>query len=152
MGRMSQYEQRRLGNAGRGVAGRLPEGGNALLRAKGLSVGGGHRSEHGPDGDPGCCVSSCSDVELMVKPSFPRGVCGRALESRDRWEGLSGICRRCQPDSGNPTVRDERGACGNVTDSDFTKGARAAFLPDNDLLRDFPLSAPKIGKSLWAPS
>ncbi len=35
-----------------------------------------------------------------------------------------------QPDSGNPTVRDEKGACGNVTDSEFTKGARAVFLPD----------------------
>ena len=30
-----------------------------------------------------------------------------------RFLGESGYCR--QPDSGNPTVRDERGACGNVS-------------------------------------
>jgi hypothetical protein len=43
-----------------------------------------------------------------------RGVCGRALKLRIGREGLSGKSRCCQPDSGNPTVRDERGACGNV--------------------------------------
>ena len=51
----------------------------------------------------------------------------------------------CQPDSGNPTVRDERGACGNVsygwgytgtyrgnadTAKPWPKVARAVFLPD----------------------
>jgi hypothetical protein len=53
-----------------------------------------------------------------------------------------------QPDSGNPTVRDERGACGNVSDGEGYTGtyrgtaetakpvpkvARAAFLPDSVL-------------------
>jgi hypothetical protein len=43
-----------------------------------------------------------------------KGECGRALKLWNGWEGLSGKCRCCQPDSGNPTVRDERGAYGNV--------------------------------------
>ena len=45
---------------------------------------------------------------------YSRGECGRALKFRNGWEGLSGKCCCCQPDSGNPTVRDERGAYGNV--------------------------------------
>jgi len=43
-----------------------------------------------------------------------RGECGRALKLRCEWEGFSRKFRCCQPDLGNPTVRDERGACGNV--------------------------------------
>jgi hypothetical protein len=46
-----------------------------------------------------------------------RGVRVRALELPFVWEGparkkpqITG----CQPDSGKPTVRDERGACGDV--------------------------------------
>ena len=45
----------------------------------------------------------------------PRGVCRWVLKPPDVWEGPPGKCRCCQPDSGNPTVRDERGACGNVS-------------------------------------
>ncbi len=41
--------------------------------------------------------------------THPRGVYGRAFELRDAWEGPPGICCCCQPDSGKPTVRDERG-------------------------------------------
>ncbi len=47
-----------------------------------------------------------------------RGVCGRALKLRSVGEGCvmnKPMITGCQPDSGNPTVRDERGACGNVT-------------------------------------
>jgi hypothetical protein len=47
---------------------------------------------------------------------YSRGECGRALKLQGKWEGSSGKCRCCQPDSGNPTVRDERGAYGNVGD------------------------------------
>jgi len=43
-----------------------------------------------------------------------RGVCERALKPPVRWEGCEGKCHDCQPDSGKPTVRDDRGACGNV--------------------------------------
>ncbi len=44
----------------------------------------------------------------------PRGAYGRAFTLREVWEGPPGTCCCCQPDSGNPTVRDERGAYGNV--------------------------------------
>ena len=46
---------------------------------------------------------------------YPRGVCRRVLKLRGAWEGPLGKSCCCQPDSGNPTVRDERGACGNVS-------------------------------------
>ena len=45
----------------------------------------------------------------------PRGVYEQAFKPRDGWEGPLGIGCCCQPDSGKPTVRDERGACGNVS-------------------------------------
>ena len=40
---------------------------------------------------------------------------GRAFKPRDGWEGPAGKSYCCQPDSGKPTVRDERGAYGNVS-------------------------------------
>ena len=43
-----------------------------------------------------------------------RGVCGRALKFRLEGGGFLGKCHCCQPDLGNPTVRDERGVYGNV--------------------------------------
>src|SRR2546430_4041483 len=45
------------------------------------------------------------------------GVCECALKLPRVWEGCVAIrlhITGCQPDSGKPTVRDERGACGNV--------------------------------------
>ena len=45
---------------------------------------------------------------------WPRGVCRRVLEPRAAWEGPLGKSCCCQPDSGKPTVRDERGAHGDV--------------------------------------
>ena len=45
---------------------------------------------------------------------YPRGVYERAFKPRDVGEGPPGTGCCCQPDSGNPTVRDERGAYGNV--------------------------------------
>jgi hypothetical protein len=39
----------------------------------------------------------------------------RAFKPRDGWEGPAGRGYCCQPDSGKPTVRDERGAYGNVS-------------------------------------
>ena len=77
-----------------------------------------------------------------------RGVCGRALELPFVGEGRTmnePMITGCQPDSGNPTVRDERGACGTVAvkgaglrasgkllelPPDPIDGARAVFLPD----------------------
>jgi len=46
-----------------------------------------------------------------------RAVCGPALKVSVPWEGLppaNGAEPRPEPDSGNPTVRDRRGACGNA--------------------------------------
>ena len=45
---------------------------------------------------------------------YPRGGYERAFKRRDGWEGPAGTGYCCQPDSGQPTVRDERGAYGNV--------------------------------------
>ncbi len=38
--------------------------------------------------------------------SHPRGVYERAFNPRAVWEGPLGTCCCCQPDSGNPTVRE----------------------------------------------
>ena len=54
------------------------------------------------------------NVELEIKPYSQGGVCVRALKFQVKWEGFLGKCHCRQPDSGNPTVRDEKGACGNV--------------------------------------
>ena len=77
-----------------------------------------------------------------------RGVCGRALKLLFVREGRAmnkPMITGRQPDSGKPTVRDERGACGNVgygrgytgtysgnaeTAKSGPKVARAVFLPD----------------------
>ena len=88
-----------------------------------------------------------------------RGVCGRALKLPFVREGCvtkePEITGR-QPDSGKPTVRDERGACGNVgygrgytgtysgnadTAKPEPKVARAVFLPDS--------ITPRHAKSLY---
>ena len=52
-------------------------------------------------------IANCADV----------GVCGRALKLASVGEGFAmkeSMITGCQPDSGKPTVRDDRGACGNV--------------------------------------
>ncbi len=45
----------------------------------------------------------------------PGAYAGERLNLGNMWEGPPGKCLCCQPDSGKPTVRDERGACGNVS-------------------------------------
>src|SRR3990167_1611904 len=42
------------------------------------------------------------------------GVCGSTLKLRFSWEGDRGVAPRSEPDSGKPTLRDRREACGNV--------------------------------------
>jgi hypothetical protein len=82
----------------------------------------------------------------------PRGVCRRVLEPRAVWEGPLGTSCCCQPDSGNPTVRDERGAHGDVDYGGIRNPllgskerrsknspptvAHAVFLPDEAYLED----------------
>ena len=70
--------------------------------------------KHPPDSEPdqGDNLNGRRAGGITTQPS---GVCERALEPRAAWEGPLGKCCCCQPDSGNPTVRDERGAPGNVT-------------------------------------
>src|SRR5262249_26155574 len=76
------------------------------------------------------------------------GVCECALKLPRVWEGCVAIILHitgCQPDSGKPTVRDERGAYGNVGYGGIRhplaieraraghsppKAVRAVFLPD----------------------
>jgi len=42
------------------------------------------------------------------------GVYGITFNLGEMWEGFDVIVPRSEPDSGNPTVRDRRGAAGNV--------------------------------------
>ncbi len=46
---------------------------------------------------------------------IPGAYAGERLNLGNMREGPAGKCLCCQPDSGKPTVRDERGACGNVS-------------------------------------
>ncbi len=73
-----------------------------------------------------------SDVPLRSH-AIGYTLCGRELKLRVGGEGSSGKCRCCQPDSGNPAVRDEREACGNLGygGNFLPKVARAVFLPDH---------------------
>ena len=52
-------------------------------------------------------------MEHPWKQTMARGVCEAALELHPVREGDHGE-PRSEPDWGNPTVRDRRGACGNV--------------------------------------
>ncbi len=108
--RMSPYERGRRGNALRGGAGRHPARGNPASRQRGS----GHLAVPGPapDSAPGPRGPRSRD-EPVSKP----GRSGAYARQR-----LSFLCRgkvhggkpRSEPDSGNPTVRDRREACGNV--------------------------------------
>ncbi len=63
-----------------------------------------------------CVGQECHHKECRAgdQITHSRGECRRVLKLRIGWEGFLGKRCCCQPDSGNPTVRDERGACGNV--------------------------------------
>jgi hypothetical protein len=65
-----------------------------------------------------------------------RGVCELALKFRGDWEGPIGKIENDQdrqPDLGNPTVRDEKGACGNVMHglASLCHEAPISLLPNN---------------------
>jgi hypothetical protein len=68
---------------------------------------------HCLDSEPGSSdnLHGCRAGGITMRP---RGVCRRVLEPRAAWEGPLGKSCCCQPDSGKPTVRDERGAHGDV--------------------------------------
>src|SRR5215468_393801 len=92
-----------------------PCDGERLSQAKGLSVRSGRHT-----GNIVWTQSQGHGANLKGRRAggitrHRRGGYGRAFKPRDTWEGPPGICCDCQPDSGKPTVRDERGACGNVS-------------------------------------
>ncbi len=108
--RMSLYELRRKGNAFRGGAGRRSGEGNTHARRRGS----GHLAvlEHArtPSRENVCSLSM---DEPMGKPA----VAGAHVSPHLNLAGAGkahGEKPRSEPDSGNPTVRDRRGAPGNV--------------------------------------
>ena len=90
MRRMSQYERRRPGNAGRGGARHRPGGGNTSFQAKGLSVGGECLGWASTGRCPGYSVLSHPGCRAGGITVHPRGVCERALNPREAREGPSG--------------------------------------------------------------
>jgi hypothetical protein len=108
--RMSLYERRRKGNAFRSGAGRRSGVGNTHARRRGS----GHVAvlEHARTQSRGN-VCSLSRDEPTGKPAAAGVYVSQHLS-------LAGVGKahggkpRSEPDSGNPTVRDRRGASGNV--------------------------------------
>ncbi len=108
--RMSQYEQRRRGNALRGGVRHHPGGGNTRAGQRGS----GHLADAGypSDTEPRKGYPR-SSVELVGKPIPVGAYAGQ----RFNLARIGKVCEgkpRSEPDSGNPTVRDRRGARGNV--------------------------------------
>ena len=108
--RMSPVERRRRGNALRGGARRHPGGGNTRVgqRGSGYSADAERPSDTEPrltdsrsSVEPRCKLLRAG-VDACQRLSLARG--GKASRGKPRSE----------PDSGNPTVRDRRGARGNV--------------------------------------
>jgi len=99
-----------------------------------------------------------------------RGVCGRALKLPSVGEGCAvnePLITGCQPDSRDSTVRDERGACGNVgygrgytgtyrgnaeTAKPKPKVARVAYLPDIGWPGFLKIAKSPAGARFIAPS
>ena len=109
--RMSPYELRKRRNVLRRGAGRHACSGNARGRQRGsghLAVPGGP-----PDVEPGM-VAPRSGNESGSKPTRGGVYVGQHL-SLTRVGKAPGGKSRSEPDSGNPTVRDRRGALRNVT-------------------------------------
>jgi hypothetical protein len=109
--RMSPSEQRRRGNALREDPGDPPWWGNTPAGQRGSRHLAGSRL---PPDRAQTRVSGCLEgMSRAAKQTMSvRGGCAPALELRPTWEGIVGISQGRQPDSGNPTVRDERGGLG----------------------------------------
>ena len=108
--RMSQYERRRRGNALRERAGLAHDGGNTNV----VQRGSGHSAVPGraPDTEPGPARTRRRD-ESMSKPRAGGVYACQRFSLIARRKG-SWRKPRSEPDSGKPTVRDRRGAWGNV--------------------------------------
>jgi hypothetical protein len=89
VGRMSEYERRRLGNAGRGGARHLSEGGNTRLGQRssryvaGIEFGGRRLDIEPMSGGPRRCRAGGITTRA-------RGECERALKPLRLWEGPLG--------------------------------------------------------------
>ena len=108
--RITPYERRGRGNALRDGAGHRPGNGNADARQRGsghLAVPGRVRTQSRGNLFPR------SRDELVSKPSWAGVYVGQRL-SLANLERLTKEKPRSEPDSGDPTVRDHRGASGNV--------------------------------------
>ena len=108
--RMSPYERRRRGNALRDGAGHRLGAGNTVAERRGSR----HLAVPGPcpGTEPGLDGSRRRDEPESKLPA--QGVyVGQHLSFGVGRKALGGK-PRSEPDSGNPTVRDRRGACGNV--------------------------------------
>jgi hypothetical protein len=125
--RMSPYERRRGGNAPRGGFRGRPGAGNARF-AKGLWALGGHGSRvrtRRRAGLRGACIvakgrRTASGRRVRQHRSFAPW--GKARPEKWRAEP------RPEPDSGNPTVRDRRGASGNVASWSLISTRRARLI------------------------
>jgi hypothetical protein len=89
VGRMSQYERRGPGNAGRGGARRLPEPGNVWLRQRGSRSVADDGERLRLDIEPGSALPRHHRRAEGIT-CHPRGVREQALELRDAREGPSG--------------------------------------------------------------
>src|SRR5207247_9586225 len=111
---MSPYEQGTGRNVLRGGGSGLPMGGNTdygqrdsgYLAVSNVSVGG--RLDK-----TGAVAGRCPGDEAVGKPRS-QGVCEPALEPWRRGKGLWRKSQDFKPDRGNPAVRHDRGATGNV--------------------------------------
>ncbi len=108
--RMSPYERRRRGNALRDGVGHRLSGGNAIAEQRGS----GHLAVPGPypDTEPGLDGPRSRD-EPASKLTAKGVYVSQHLSLGDVRKAYGGK-PRSEPDSGNPTVRDRRGAPGNV--------------------------------------
>jgi hypothetical protein len=113
---MSQYERRRRGNALPGDGSRLPSGGNTRAGRRGsghLAVSLGYLG--GRLDKTGDTQMTALGDEAVGKPGVAGVYTNQRLSLSTTWEGPRLICRGFKPDSGNLTVRDYRGASGNVS-------------------------------------
>jgi hypothetical protein len=109
--RMSLSERRRRGNAFREDPGDPPRRGNTPTGQRGSRHLAGSRPP--PDRAQNRANPGPEGTSRAAEQTTPaRGGCAPALEFRLRWEGTAGTSQGRQPDSGNPTVRDENGGLG----------------------------------------
>ncbi len=110
VGRMSPGEERKRGNALRDGAGHRLGAGSAGVEQRGS----GHLAVPGPcpDTEPG--LDGPRSRNEPASKLIAQGVYVNQHLSLGAVRKASGGKPRSEPDSGNPTVRDRRGACGNV--------------------------------------